>query len=130
MSKDLESRMRDALRPVAPSEDTTQKLMAIIAVQPPTPILRPLAPPRIAQPRSAGRQVKRPAWWISLGMAASLLIAVGVQHRLQESRERERGLEARREVVEALHVTSQKLDLAYEMIRSQSTAPAGENSGV
>jgi hypothetical protein len=63
-------------------------------------------------------------------MAASLLIAAGIQHHLQERRETERGLEARRQVIEALRVTSQKLNLAYEVIKSESSSPADDQSGV
>jgi hypothetical protein len=63
-------------------------------------------------------------------MAASLLIAVGIQHHLQERRETQRGLEARRQVIEALRVTSQKLNLAYEVIKSESSSPADDKPGV
>jgi hypothetical protein len=63
-------------------------------------------------------------------MAASLLIAAGVQHYLKERSDMERGLEARREIIEALRMTSQKLDLAYEVIKSQSPSPADDKPGV
>jgi hypothetical protein len=62
-------------------------------------------------------------------MAASLLVAAGIQHQLQVRHERERGLEARREVIEALRVTSQKLNLAYEVIKNQSSSPADDKPG-
>jgi len=58
-----------------------------------------------------------------------VLIGVGLQNRLQVRRERENGLEARRQVVEALRVTSQKLDLAYEIVKSQSSSFTDENPG-
>jgi hypothetical protein len=58
-----------------------------------------------------------------------LLIGVGLQGRMQLRRERENGLEARRQVVEALRVTSQKLDLAYEIVKSQSSSFADDNPG-
>jgi hypothetical protein len=63
-------------------------------------------------------------------MAASLLSAIGVQQYLQLRRETASGLEARREVIEALHITSEKLNLAYEVIKSQSSSPADGRSGV
>jgi hypothetical protein len=99
MSDDFESQLRAALRPVAPSDDFTPKIMARIA---------------------AKRRLARRAWWIPASLAASLLIAIGAQRHVQESRERENGMEARREVVEALRLTSQKLNLAYEVVKSQS----------
>jgi hypothetical protein len=55
---------------------------------------------------------------------------VGIQHHLQERRDTERGLEARRQVIEALRVTSQKLNLAYEVIKSESSSPADDKPGV
>jgi hypothetical protein len=57
-------------------------------------------------------------------------LAVGIQQHLQEQRLRQSGLEARREVLQALRVTSQKLNLAFEAVKSQSTALADEESGI
>jgi len=121
MSEDLESRLRAALRPVAPGDEFTQKLIARVAADRRSPSKAPSA---------RGRSAKSSAWWLSASMAASLLVAAGIQHQVQERRERERGLEARREVIEALRVTSQKLELAYEAIKSQSSSPADDAPGV
>jgi hypothetical protein len=110
MNEDLESRLRAALRPVAPRAEFTQNLIARV---------------------TAGRRdPKAMAWWLSAGVAASLLVAAGVQYNLQARHDRESGLEARREVIEALRMTSQKLDLAYEAIKSESPSPADDKSGV
>jgi hypothetical protein len=120
MSKEIESRMRDALRPVAPSEDFSQKLLArVIADQ-----------PRQPKPRRLLEGARPLAWWLTVSLAASLILTVGVQQHLQQQRLQQSGLEARREVVEALRMTSQKLNLAYEAVRSQSTSLADEKSGV
>jgi hypothetical protein len=44
--------------------------------------------------------------------------------------ERERsGLEARRQLMEALQLTREKLDLAYQVINRQSTSKVDEKSG-
>ena len=121
MSEDFESRLRAALTPVAPSDEFTQNLIARVTAD----------KGREANAHRARR--RRPnaaAWWLSASMAASLLIAAGVQHYLQERRETERGFEARREVIEALRMTSQKLNLAYEVIKSQSSSPADDKPGV
>jgi hypothetical protein len=121
MSEDLESRLRAALRPAAPSEEFTQKLIARVTADQASE----------AHARGAGRRrPKASAWWLSASLAASLLVAVGVQHHLQERRDTERGLEARRQVIEALRVTSQKLNLAYETIKSESSSPADDKPGV
>jgi hypothetical protein len=121
MKQDLESRLREALRPVAPSDEFTQNLLARVTAD------------QGSQSNARGTRWLRPkasAWWLSASMAASLLIAAGIQHHLQERRETERGLEARRQVIEALRVTSQKLNLAYEVIKSESSSPADDQSGV
>jgi ABC-type antimicrobial peptide transport system ATPase subunit len=109
MKKDIESRMRDALRPVAPSEEFTRKLIAQVA----------------AKPVAAGA---RQFWWLS-GIAASLLVAVGAQQHVRAQRELADGLEARRQVMQALALTSQKLDLAYEAVKKQSSSLVDAESG-
>ena len=70
------------------------------------------------------------AWWLTASLAASLVLAVGVHQHLQQQRLQQSGLEARREVLKALRVTSQKLNLAYEAVKSQSTSLDDEKSGV
>jgi hypothetical protein len=60
------------------------------------------------------------AYWVSAALAASLLLGVGILYRTHELHERVAGLAARREVLEALRVTNQKLDLAYVTVRSES----------
>jgi hypothetical protein len=109
MKKDIESRLRDALRPVAPGDEFTRKLIAQVA----------------AKPAATGA---RQLWWLS-GIAASLLIAAGVQQHVSAQRELANGLEARRQVMQALALTSQKLDLAYEAVKKQSTSLVDAESG-
>jgi hypothetical protein len=65
---------------------------------------------------------------LAAGLAASLFVAVGVQHHRSELDQRERGLEARRQVIEALRVTNQKLDLASRVVRGESPETLGEHS--
>jgi hypothetical protein len=120
MSPDLESRLRAALRPIVPSDELEKKLIARVTDE-----------PRHSRPirsRFLWGGLNSRARWLSAAAAASLLVAVGIQNRGQQ-RERESGLEARRQVVEALRMTSQKLNLAYETVKSQSTSLADENPG-
>jgi hypothetical protein len=105
VSEDLESQLRAALRPAAPRDKFTQALSGRI------------------ESANGVRPRRRAAAWLTVSLAASLLVAVGVRQHVQDQRNRESGLEARRQVIEALRVTSQKLDLAYEAIKSQSAAP-------
>lgn len=107
MSEELESRLRAVLRPVAPREKFPEELIALVS-----------ADQRL---KSEARGVQRPrgrapTWWLTAGLASSLLIVAGIHNHLRQSHERAGGLEASRQVIEALRVTSQKLDLAYETI--------------
>jgi hypothetical protein len=116
MKKDLESELRDALRPVAPSADFTRRLLAQVDAQ-----------ASGAQP-SQKRPVARSLWWAS-GLAASLAIALGVQQHVHAQHELAQGLEARRQVLQALQMTRQKLDLAYEAVKKQSSSLGDAESG-
>jgi hypothetical protein len=120
MSKDIESQMRAALRPVAPSDEFSQRLLARVGLQ---------RPPQRRPGRIGAGGLHPLAWWLTASLAASLILAVGVHQHLQQQRLQESGLEARREVVEALRLTSQKLNLAYEAVRSQSTSLTDDQSG-
>jgi hypothetical protein len=121
MSNDIESQMRAALRPVAAREEFSQNLLARTLAAPTAP----------ARPRGFGAARLRPmAWWLTASLAASLVLAVGVHQHLEQQRLQQSGLEARREVLKALHVTSQKLNLAYETVKSQATSLDDEKSGV
>ncbi|HEX3912666.1 MAG TPA: hypothetical protein VHW71_04095 [Steroidobacteraceae bacterium] len=120
MSKDLESQLRAALRPVAPRKEFTERLVARGAAG---------QADRRAVRSLAARGIRPLAWWVGASLAASVLLAIGIQQHLEQQRLQRSGLEARREVVEALRMTSQKLNLAYEAVKSQSTSRAAEQSG-
>jgi hypothetical protein len=119
MSKDIESEMRAALRPVDPGEEFSQKLVANVTS----------GRPAVLEPRRVGPGRHLLAWWLTASLAASVVLAVGVHQHLEQQRLQQSGLEARREVLQALRVTSQKLNLAYEAVKSQSTSLTDEKSG-
>jgi len=96
MHEELESRLREALRPTTPPPDFAARVMARVA---PTQRRRATA-----------------AWWLAAGLAAAVLIAVGVQSHLKQQRDIQAGMEARREVMQALRVTNQKFDLAVRTV--------------
>jgi len=106
MNEELEKRLRQALRPVDPGEDFAAQVLA-----------------RVARKRIA-RFI-----WLPAALAASLVLAVAVRYEWQQQQEAA-GLEARRQVLEALRVTSDKLDLAYHMVNSPAPAHRNDNSGV
>jgi hypothetical protein len=118
--EDIESQMRAALRPVAPRQAFSRELLARVMLE-----ARPQSRPRFF----AAARVRPLAWWLTASLAACLVLAVGVHQHLQQQRLQQSGLEARREVMKALHVTSEKLNLAYEAVKSQSTSLEDEESG-
>jgi negative regulator of sigma E activity len=105
MSTDFERQLRETLRPVDPDEGFEQRVMARVAHEP--------APSRAR----VGR------WAASLALAASVAFAAIVgTHQWQERREQQ-GLEARRQLLEALKVTGEKLDVAYQAVNRESPPP-------
>ena len=62
------------------------------------------------------------AWWISGALAASLAVAMTLHQLNARVTERE-GLRARTELMEALRVTSAKLDLAYQAVQEPAKTP-------
>ena len=110
MSNDFERQLREALRPVDPEEGFEQRVMARVA----------------GEPRRSRARVTR--WTASLALAASVAFAaiLGV-HQWQERREQQ-GLEARRQLLEALRVTGEKLDVAYQAVNRESP-PTDDGNG-
>ena len=112
MSDELEDRLRKALRPVDPEEGFAERVMSRIDSAP-APARHRWLPPRFRG--------------LPAALAASLLLGVVLIYAWQADRER-RGLEARRQLLEALHITGEKLDVAYRGVRRQSSPP-GNGSG-
>jgi hypothetical protein len=59
---------------------------------------------------------------------AAVVLGVLIAHDWQ-LRRAQRGLDARKQLIEALRVTGEKLDLAYRAVNDDAHAAAGENSG-
>jgi negative regulator of sigma E activity len=109
MSNDFDQQLRDALRPVDPDESFTRRVMSRIANEP-----------------TRSRRPQR-ARWASVALAASVLLGIVIFHQWQLQRERH-GIEARNQLIEALRVTGEKLDIAYRAINEDSHQGAGESS--
>jgi hypothetical protein len=103
MNDELEKSLRGALRPLDPGEKFTQGVLARVA----------------ADSRSAARRpafVSRPVVrWTSATLALLCMAGLFTAHQWQAHRTRQ-GLEARRQLLEALQVTGENLDMAYRMI--------------
>jgi hypothetical protein len=112
MSSKFEEQLREAMRPVDPAEGFAERVMARVANE------RPMS-------RSGWRgRFARPA----LALAASLIVGVMVVYAWQMQRERQ-GLQARQQLIEALRVTGEKLDLAYRGVNGKPRPPAPDDVG-
>lgn len=106
MSDRIETELRRALRATDPGDEFTRSVMARVHAQP-------------SQTSNAvGSPVLR---WLPAALAASLLVAIIVKHEAREPALAEGEL-ARKQLLEALRVTSQKLDIAYQVVHNQSDA--------
>src|ERR1700683_2661794 len=103
MSDDFEDRLRSALRPVDPGEEFTHAVMSRIITE------STRAPPLARAPKPAFR-------WLSAGLVVSLVLGVLVSYQWQQ--QRAQGLEARRQLIEALRLTDQKLNAVYRVVNA------------
>ena len=110
MSKDFEQQLREALRPVDPDEGFEQRVMASIA----------------RESKGPGPKVTR---WVPLALAASTAFAAVLGTLQWQQHREEQGLEARRQLLEALQVTGEKLDVAYQAVNRESRAATDDESG-
>ena len=101
MSNDFEDQLRSALRPVDPSEGFAGRVMSRVTES------------------SKNRPSFAPRRWLTVALAASAIFAVGLTLQWREKQE-QAGIEARRQLLEALRVTGAKLDLAYQVVNGDS----------
>jgi len=118
MTDDLERQLRRLLKPVDPGEELTRRIMSRVYEEPNARV----SDPAVGWARAHGRPTwRRPVWRYAALAASIALIALGVTFHEQQQRQRRVGLEARAQVLAALQVTSEKLDLAYRLVNK---APA------
>jgi len=110
MNESFDTDLKQALRPVDPGEDFTARVMARIDVANVTPI----------KPRRAA--ITRLLPWAPAALAASLLLAIFMTHDEHPAEDPQAGLRAREQLLQALRVTSEKLDIAYQVVHNESTA--------
>jgi hypothetical protein len=112
MSDEMEVELRRALRPVNPPEGFADRVMARVRVEPARP--------------SRWRQNRLRTFGAAL--AASAVLAVVWVHAWQLQRERQ-GLQARQQLIEALRVTGEKLDIAYRGVNGESQPAPPDDAG-
>ena len=121
MTEDFENELRRHLRPVNAPEGFADRLMSALPIEAPPARVSFIHTPVRARARRFG---------MPAALAASLLVAVLLGQHVaveRELRAEQRGREASRELMQALRVTSQKLDLAYEAVNSPPPAGDEEN---
>jgi hypothetical protein len=128
MSEEFENQLRKALRPVEAPEGFAERLMQRL----PPPREERREPVVVALPRRAPSPARR--YGLPAALAASLVAAVFLGQQLADRRfqnqivrEQAEGLAAKQELLQALRVTSQKLDMAYEAVSNPPTAGEEEN---
>ncbi len=104
MNDQLEKSLASALRPVDPGEKFTQAVLARVAAE---------STPPTAHPRQS-RSLYR---WASATLAVLLTAGLYSAHQWQAHRTQQ-GLEARRQLLQALQVTERNLDTAYRMLNT------------
>lgn len=126
MTDEFENELRRLMRPVEAPEGLTERIMAALPPRAAVATVTPIGSARTARPPRN--------YWMPGALAASLLGAVllgtfAAKENDQQLAKREEaaGLEARRELMEALRVTSKKLDLAYEAVNAPEPAQDEEN---
>jgi negative regulator of sigma E activity len=117
---DIEDELRRRLRPVDAPEGFTERLMAALPVE--------RKPTVVALVPKAARPARH--FGVPAALAASLLVAVFLGVRVANDRaliDEQEGIAASQQLMQALRVTSQKLDLAYEAVNNPPTAGDEEN---
>ena len=120
MNENFEDDLRRRLRPVHAPEGFAERLMAALPPEKKSAV--------VAFIPKASRPVRQ--FGVPAALAASLLGAVlfGMHAANDRAlREQQEGIAASQQLMQALRVTSQKLDLAYEAVNSPPPADAEEN---
>ncbi|MEJ1963730.1 MAG: hypothetical protein WDO56_20095 [Gammaproteobacteria bacterium] len=112
MSDEMEDKLRRALRAVDPDEGFADRVMARVRTQPAGP--------------TRWQQIRLRSFGVAL--AASAVLGVVLILTWQDQRER-RGLEARQQLIEALRVTGEKLDIAYRGVNGNSQPAPADDAG-
>lgn len=124
MTEELENRMRRALRPVDAPEGLADRILAALPARAAPATVTTLVPPPAARPARSGWRHAMPAALAASFVGAILLGVVAADRRdeIVAARDAE-GEAASRALMDALRVTSQKLDLAYQAV-NPPPAPA------
>jgi hypothetical protein len=125
MTDNFEDELRRALRPVKAPKGFADRVMRALPERQENVVV-----PIAAQPSAA----RLPNYWQRVGapaaLAASLVLAVVLGQQMashNQQRADAAGLAASQELMQALRVTSKKLDLAYQAVKNPPEAGVEEN---
>jgi hypothetical protein len=121
MTEDIENELRRRLAPVDAPVGFTDRVMRALPAD---------VKPAVITALPASRRSWMQRFGIPTALAASLLAAVMLGRYSAEQRElraEREGLEASRELMQALRLTSEKLDIAYQAVQSPPPADTEEN---
>jgi hypothetical protein len=124
MTENFEDELRRALRPVQAPAGFAERVMRALPERRDS-VVTPIARQATVRPPNYWQRLRAPA-----ALAASLMLAVLLGQRMavhQQQQEDAAGFAASQELLQALRVTSQKLDLAYQAVKSPPEAGAEEN---
>jgi len=124
MTENFEDELRRALRPVQAPAGFAERVMRALPERRDS-VVTPIAMQATARPPNYWQRLRAPA-----ALAASLVLAVVLGQRMalyQQQQEEAAGFAASQELLQALRVTSQKLDLAYQAVKNPPEAGAEEN---
>jgi hypothetical protein len=112
MSNDFDDELRRALKSVDPGEEFARRVVAQIAND------------------AARSRRSRPLryQWLSAAVAASVVLGFLITHDRQARREQQ-GLAARNQLLQALRVTGEKLELAYRVVNDETQSTTSNNPG-
>lgn len=128
MTESFEDQLRRALRPVDAPQGFAERVLAALPER-----RASVTPLMVAPPARARRSFFMPA-----ALAASLIGAVLLGQHMAQQRDQvasrravqlteQQGREASRQLMQALRVTSQKLDIAYQAVNKPRKYSAEEN---
>ncbi|HTU66307.1 MAG TPA: hypothetical protein VMF52_10165 [Steroidobacteraceae bacterium] len=121
MSENFENELRRALRPIDAPDGFAERVMRALPAQRDR---EPLPAPEALPTRRLVRRFAVPAAFAA-ALVVSMLLGQHVADVQRQRTEQQAGLAASRELMEALKVTSQKLDLAYQAVKTPPP-PAGD----
>jgi hypothetical protein len=124
MNDPFEDELRRRLRPMDAPAGFAERVMRALPAESRPPVLVGATPPAVVS-RAPFRRVGIPA-----ALAASLLAAVLLGQHVAVERERlaeREGREASLALMQALRLTSKKLDIVYQAVQDPPAADAEEN---